>query len=212
MYCRNCGTKNDLNDKFCKSCGTKLTTEKQSYNNNLEKSKTKKTFLIIIGLLLLVAILYVGREIPKKLAATKINTISYAGYNLKVPAIYKTNIENDVLNIKADYFESNESIGIQLYQDSYNNVLKSFKQLQDTNQIITDLKEETYEDEKFIVASYKLKENQGIIAIKKATNNEVFWTQTMTRTYDRGKVLIKEAIPMVMSANKNSHSLEEEKS
>lgn len=45
MYCRNCGTKNDLNDKFCKSCGTKLTTEKQSYNNNLEKSKTKKLFL-----------------------------------------------------------------------------------------------------------------------------------------------------------------------
>lgn len=209
MYCRNCGTKNDLNDKFCKNCGTKLATEKQSYNTNLEKSKTKNPFLIIIGLFLLVAILYGGREIPKKLAATKINTVSYSGYNLKVPATYKTNIENDVLQITADYFEKKESIGIQLYQDSYNNVLKNFKQLQDTNQIITDLKKETYENEEFIVASYKLKEYQGIIAIKEATNNEVFWTQTMTTTYDRGKVLIKEAIPIVMSANKNSDSLEE---
>lgn len=209
MYCRNCGTKNDLNDKFCKNCGTKLATEKESYNTHLEKSKTKNPFLIIIGLFLLVAILYGGREIPKKLAATKINTVSYSGYNLKVPATYKTNIENDVLQITADYFEKKESIGIQLYQDSYNNVLKSFKQLQDTNQIITDLKKETYKNEEFIVASYKLKEYQGIIAIKEATNNEVFWTQTMTTTYDRGKVLIKEAIPIVMSANKNSDSLEE---
>ncbi|GEN58087.1 hypothetical protein GCM10012290_25720 [Halolactibacillus alkaliphilus] len=75
MYCKNCGTKNDSDKKFCKSCGTPLTThvvketpltseqavvqKHQPNNATQQKSKPKKPMatstklLLILGIVLL---------------------------------------------------------------------------------------------------------------------------------------------------------------
>lgn len=37
MYCKNCGNKIDLNDKFCISCGTEIEKNDVVISNNLEK-------------------------------------------------------------------------------------------------------------------------------------------------------------------------------
>lgn len=88
MYCRKCGTKNDATDKFCKNCGTpleKTQNKKESKFETIAKKKSNPVF-IIIGIIIIVAVLYVGRQIPKQLIISETENVTFSGYSFKIPS------------------------------------------------------------------------------------------------------------------------------
>lgn len=69
MFCKNCGTKNEATDNFCKNCGTPLENTQKKEESQFEKVAKKKSnpIFIIIGIIIVVAILYIGRQVPQQL-------------------------------------------------------------------------------------------------------------------------------------------------
>lgn len=72
MFCSECGTKNNENDKFCQECGHKLTEEKTEQDNFSEKKPMSKKKKIIIAIsLILVMTLAVGYKIGSNITSPK---------------------------------------------------------------------------------------------------------------------------------------------
>lgn len=62
MFCKNCGTEINYDQKFCPKCGAKNVDENnielhKKVNENINNKSNKKLFIVIISLLLIIAII-----------------------------------------------------------------------------------------------------------------------------------------------------------
>ena len=198
MVCNQCGSENKIGDKFCKNCGAPL-QEATSEFKKQANIKTKPIMILILVIIVLI-VLFIGREVPSLIKKMQPNTVTIGNYSMKIPGNYETAVDNNVLTLRLDRFSSEEAVGIQLYPDSYDNVLFNFQLLQDSSEMIIDIEQTEYEDIDWIIANYQMENYRGVVAIKKAGDDKVFWVQSMTTTYKRGKELVEGVIPFVNDA------------
>lgn len=198
MVCNQCGSQNKTGDKYCQNCGALL----QETTSEFKKQANIKTkpIMIIVTLIIVVIILFIGREVPLLMKKMQSSTVTIGNYNMKISGIYEASVENNVLTLTSDQFGSKEIVGVQIYPDSYDNVLFNFQQLQDSGGMIIDVEQTKYEGTNWLIASYKMKNYQGSVAITKASDDEVFWIQATATNYKRGKEIVQEIIPFVNDA------------
>lgn len=209
MICNHCGTQNKLGDKFCKKCGAPLQPQTPK-TSEFKKSanKTTKPIIIAVAVVIVFFVLFVGREIPGLIKRSVTNTYGLGNYDIEIPSNYK--LSSDTLTLVSDDFASGESVVLQVYSDSYENLVFNFQQLIDSNQMITSMKEEKIDNEEWLVAKYELNNYKGIIALKSAGGDETFWVQTMTTEYERGQEIIDDIIPMVNKIKTNDQEQTDE--
>ena len=193
MVCKQCQTENETGSKFCKNCGAPL----QPVKSEFKKLVTKKTspILMISAILLVFAILFIGREYPK----LKPTTVTLDNYNLTIPGIYKPEKKKNVITITSDQFDSNEYMLIQLYPDNYQNVINNFNSLKYFNKTVTEVNNKG----SWTYVKYKTDNYLGIVAVTKAKDNKVFWIQSIAASYKRGEELVEKMIPIIEDALKN---------
>lgn len=211
MYCRNCGTKNDATDKFCKNCGTPLEknqNKKESKFETIAKKKSNPVF-IIIGIIIIVAVLYVGRQLPEYLMKQETELVTFSGYSLEIPLTYQAVVNNDTLTIMSDSFEEQEAIGIRIYATGYEELVSELKELASTDNSISNLETEKYENEEYVIAEYDIGNYKGAVALKKAEDDNVFWVQTVSPTSSRGREILQNFVPVIATAKKTGTTTSE---
>lgn len=208
MFCKKCGTKNDLTDKFCKNCGTPLENIQTSKESEFEKVAKKKNnpILVILGIVVLVGVLYFGRQIPERIANQKTNQITFSGYSFEIPEIYEANIKDNTMTIVSDLFESQEAIGIRIYSTGYDKLVSEMKELASRNDTIYNLETKTYEKEEYIIADYETGDYKGAVVLKEAADNNVFWVQTISKSTTRGREILNDFIPVIINAKKTGQT------
>lgn len=200
MVCNRCGSQNKIEDKYCKNCKA-LLQETPSEFKKQANIKTKP-IMIIAAVIIVLIVLFIGREGPLLIKQMKSNTVTIGNYNMKVSGIYETSVKNNVLILTSNQFGSKEMVGVQIYPDSYDNVVFNFRQLQNAGEMIIYVKQTEYEERDWLIASYQMKNYRGAVAITKASGDEIFWIQAITTTHKRGKKLVEDIIPFVNDATK----------
>lgn len=211
MYCRKCGTKNDSVDNFCKNCGTpleKVQNKKESKFETLAKKKSNPVF-IILGIIIIVAVLYVGRQIPEFLMKQETEVVTFSGYSLEIPLTYQTVINNDTLTIMSDSFAEQEAIGIRIYEQGYEELVSEIKSLANTDNSISNIETKKYKGEEYVIAEYDIEDYKGAVALKKAEDDNVFWVQTVSPTSSRGREILQDFLPVIATAKKTGTTTSE---
>ena len=204
MYCRKCGTKNEPADNFCKNCGTpleKTLNKKESKFETIGKKKSNPVF-IIIGIIIIVAVLYVGRQLPEYLMKQETELVTFSGYSLEIPLTYQAVVNNDTLTIMSDSFEEQEAIGIRIYATGYEELASEIQKLANLNDTVFNLDIGTYKKEQYIIADYETGNYKGAVALKEAEDSNVFWIQTVSSSTTRGRKILNDFIPIIANAKK----------
>lgn len=204
MFCRNCGTKNDVTDKFCKNCGTKLENIKNIRESKFEQVAKKKNnpLFVILGVIAIVTILYFGRQIPEKIASKTTEKITFSGYRFEIPATCQVSVNNNILTIKEDSFQEQEAIGIRIYASGYDELALEMQKLANLNDTVFNLDIGTYKKEQYIIADYETGNYKGAVALKEAEDSNVFWIQTVSSSTTRGRKILNDFIPIIANAKK----------
>ena len=144
MFCKNCGTKNETTDNFCKNCGTPLENIQNKKESEFEKVAKKKNnpIFVVLGIIILITILYIGRQIPEQLIIQETENVTFSGYTFKIPSPYQAIINDDTLTIISENFQDQEAIGIKIYSDGYDELVSEMKALADAGNAISDLETE----------------------------------------------------------------------
>ena len=211
MYCRKCGTKNDSADNFCKNCGTpleKTLNKKESKFETIAKKKSNPVF-IIIGIIIIVAVLYVGRQLPEYLMKQETELVTFSGYSLEIPLTYQAVVNNDTLTIMSDSFAEQEAIGIRIYEQGYEELVSEIKSLANTDNSISNIETKKYKGEEYVIAEYDIEDYKGAVALKKAEDDNVFWVQTVSPTSSRGREILQDFLPVIATAKKTGTTTSE---
>lgn len=193
MFCNQCQTENEVGSKFCKNCGTPLQPPKSEFKKIVNKKTSP--ILIISTILLVFVILFLGREYPK----LKTTTVALENYNLTFPGIYNLEKKEDVITITSDQFDSKEYMIIELYPDNYEKVINNFNSLKYYNKTVIDVNNKG----SWTYVKYKTEDYLGIVAVTKAKDNNVFWIQSITDSYERGEELVEKMIPIIEDSLKS---------
>ena len=209
MFCKNCGTKNETIDNFCKNCGTPLENIQNKKESEFEKVAKKKNnpIFVVLGIIILITILYIGRQIPEQLIIQETENVTFSGYTFKIPSPYQAIINDDTLTIISENFQDQEAIGIKIYSDGYDELVSEMKALADAGTAISDLETEKYENTEYVIADYDIGDYKGAVALKKAEDSDVLWLQTVSSSTTRGRKILTEFIPIIISAKKTGTTI-----
>lgn len=199
MFCKNCGTKNEINNKFCKNCGMELQVE-NNRESQFEKAAKKKSnpIFVALGIFLLSALLYTGRELPAKLLSRQINDISFSGYSFQLPGTYNSTIENETLTINSSSFATNEILIIKIYSTGFDSMVSEMRELASKKEYIYNMED----NDNYIIANYVINDSKGALALKKAEEDDFFWIQTLADSDLRAKEILIDFMPILSNANK----------
>ena len=208
MFCRNCGTKNEINNKFCKNCGMKLQIG-NNQESDFEKAAKKKRnpIFVAVGIFILSALLYAGRELPEKILANQTNNISFSGYSFELPGTYNTTIKNETLTIKSSDFATNEVLIVKIYSTGFDSFLSDMKEMANKKEYIYNMES----NDNYVIANYTIGDLKGAIALKKAENDDFFWIQTLADSNLRAKKILIDFMPILSNANKTGNNIENSK-
>lgn len=204
MFCKNCGTKNEATDNFCKNCGTPLENTQKKEESQFEKVAKKKSnpIFIIIGIIIVVAILYIGRQVPQQLIIPETENVTFSGYSFTIPSPYQAVINGDTLTVVSENFQDQEAIGIKIYSNGYEELISEMQALADTGDSLSNLETEKYGNEEYVIAEYDTGDYKGALALKKAEDENVLWIQTVSSSTTRGRKILTEFIPIITTAKK----------
>lgn len=202
MFCKNCGTKNEATDNFCKNCGTPLENTQKKEESQFEEVAKKKSnpIFIIIGIIIVVAILYIGRQVPQQLIIPETENVTFSGYSFTIPSPYQAVINGDTLTVVSENFQDQEAIGIKIYSNGYEELISEMQVLADTGDSLSNLETEKYGNEEYVIAEYDIGDYKGAVALKKAEDENVLWIQTVSSSTTRGRKILTEFIPIITTA------------
>ena len=206
MFCKQCGQKNDQEDKFCRNCGASL-QEIKNEKSDIFKVKKSKPILLIVGIIALVAILFFARDGSVLLKSD--TTIECAGYTFTIPREYEAEIVEDVA-LQITETKSQETALTYIYEGDYNQLKQEFMYIKEYNlenyvtadngTKLVNVEEETVgtEDVLFVTIAYETR--YSTIAVFKLSDEYMFFIQTVNNDLDTSKELLLNLIPIIKEA------------
>ena len=206
MFCKQCGQKNDQEDKFCRNCGASL-QETKDEKSNIFKAKKSKPVLLIVGIVALVAILFFARDGSVLLKSD--TTIECAGYTFTIPREYEAEIVEDVA-LQITETKSQETALTYIYEGDYDQLKQEFTYIKEYNlenyvtadngTKLVNVEEETVgtEDVLFVTIAYETR--YSTIAVFKLSDEYMFFIQTVNNDLDTSKELLLNLIPIIKEA------------
>ena len=199
MFCKQCGQKNDQEDKFCRNCGAPLQETKEE-KSNIFKAKKSKPVLLIVGIIALVAILFFARDGSVLLRSD--TTIECAGYTFIIPREYEAETIDKVA-LQITETKSQEKALTYIYEGDYNQLKQEFM-------YIKEYSLESYvtaDNEDVLFVTIANENRYSTIAVFKLSDEYMFFIQTVNNDLDTSKELLLNLIPIIKEATPTGETI-----
>lgn len=213
MFCKQCGQKNDQEDKFCRNCGAPLQETKEE-KSNIFKAKKSKPVLLIVGIIALVAILFFARDGSVLLRSDTI--IECAGYTFIIPREYEAEIIDKVA-LQITETKSQEKALTYIYEGDYNQLKQEFMYIKeyslesyvtaDNGTKLVNVEEETVGTEDVLFVTIANENRYSTIAVFKLSDEYMFFIQTVNNDLDTSKELLLNLIPIIKEATPTGETI-----
>lgn len=213
MFCKQCGQKNDQEDKFCRNCGAPLQETKEE-KSNIFKAKKSKPVLLIVGIIALVAILFFARDGSVLLRSDTI--IECAGYTFIIPREYEAEIIDKVA-LQITETKSQEKALTYIYEGDYNQLKQEFVYIKeyslesyvtaDNGTKLVNVEEETVNTEDVLFVTIANENRYSTIAVFKLSDEYMFFIQTVNNDLDTSKELLLNLIPIIKEATPTGETI-----
>lgn len=213
MFCKQCGQKNDQEDKFCRNCGAPLQETKEE-KSNIFKAKKSKPVLLIVGIIALVAILFFARDGSVLLRSD--TTIECAGYTFIIPREYEAETIDKVA-LQITETKSQEKALTYIYEGDYNQLKQEFMYIKeyslesyvtaDNGTKLVNVEEETVNTEDVLFVTIANENRYSTIAVFKLSDEYMFFIQTVNNDLDTSKELLLNLIPIIKEATPTGETI-----
>lgn len=220
MFCKECGTKNDIGDKFCKNCGRQLHEINNQGNINKKPSvfqeKKKPPILLIVGVIAFVAVLFFAREGATLFKSdTKVNC---AGYSFTIPKEYETEIvDGNILKLTKKTGFTEETAVIYVYQSNYDQLKEGFYYLEqynlqnwanyNLNGEYLGYEETTINNKNVLLIDVKVDGHYSTAAMMKISEEYVLGVQTVSTSKSNTRKMAEKLVPVIIEAKRTEEEI-----
>lgn len=220
MFCKECGTKNDIEDKFCKNCGKQLHEINNPENINKKPSifqqKKNPPILLIVGVIGFIAVLFFAREGTTLFKSD--TKVECAGYTFTIPKEYETEIVNgNVLRLTKNSGFTEETALIYVYQSNYDSLKQGFSYIEQYNLKswanynldgeYLGYEETTINNKNILLIDIKVDGHYSTAAMMKISEDYVLGVQAVSTSKDNTRQLAEKLVPVIIKAERTEEEI-----